>query len=105
MIREAARPGGGAFRSLQVAACAGAGVLLALLLPGIPWERWPELLFFAGLSVVAFRLRVRYAGNYVGLEAAALVPGHPPARLPGRRDARLRRRGRRSRSSWRAPGA
>ena len=74
MIREAARPGGGAFRSLQVAACAGAGVMLALLLPGIPWERWPELLFFAGLSVVAFRLRVRYAGNYVGLEAAALVP-------------------------------
>ncbi len=74
MTGEAPRPKGGAFRSLQVAACAGAGVALALLLPGIPWERWPELLFFAGLSVVAFRLRVRYAGNYVGLEAAALVP-------------------------------
>jgi diguanylate cyclase (GGDEF)-like protein len=42
--------------------------------PTVPWERWPELLFFTGLSVLAFRLRVRYAENYVGLEAAALVP-------------------------------
>jgi len=74
VIREAPRPGGSAFRSLQVAACAGAAVALAVLLPGIPWGRWPELLFFAGISVLAFRLRVRYAGNYVGLEAAALVP-------------------------------
>jgi diguanylate cyclase (GGDEF)-like protein len=48
--------------------------MLAALSPAISWGRWPELLFFTALSVVAFRLRVRYAENYVGLEAAALVP-------------------------------
>ncbi len=74
MIGQNPRPSRGAFRGLQAATTSGAGVMLALLLPGIPWERWPELLFFAGVSVLAFRLRVRYAGNYVGLEAAALVP-------------------------------
>ncbi len=62
------------FRTLQAAVCVAAGALLALLLPGVPWGRWPELLFFTALAVVAFRLRVRYAQNYVGLEAAALVP-------------------------------
>ncbi len=75
MTRDAARPArGGSFRTLQVAVCAGAGAILAALVPTVPWERWPELLFFTGLSVLAFRLRVRYAENYVGLEAAALVP-------------------------------
>src|SRR5262245_44847321 len=62
------------FLTLQAAVCAAAGALLAVLLPGVPWERWPELLFFTALAVAAFRLRVRYAENYVGLEAAALVP-------------------------------
>jgi diguanylate cyclase (GGDEF)-like protein len=62
------------FRSLQVGVCAAAGVSLAVLAPAIPWNRWPELLFFTALAVLAFRLRVRYAENYVGLEAAALVP-------------------------------
>ncbi len=62
------------FRTLQAAVCVAAGALLAALLPGVPWARWPELLFFTALAVVAFRLRVRYAENYVGLEAAALVP-------------------------------
>ena len=62
------------FLTLQAAVCVGAGALLAVLLPGVPWGRWPELLFFTGLAWAAFRLRVRYAENYVGLEAAALVP-------------------------------
>ena len=63
-----------AFRALQVGVCGAAAALLAALSPGIPWERWPELLFFTGLGVLAFRLRVRYSGNFVGLEAAALAP-------------------------------
>ena len=62
------------FRTLQAVVCAGAAILLAALLPAVPWARWPELLFFTALTVAAFRLRVRYAENYVGLEAAALVP-------------------------------
>ena len=60
--------------ALQVGVCGAAFALLALLSPGIPWARWPELLFFTGLGVLAFRLRVRYGGNFVGLEAAALAP-------------------------------
>ena len=63
-----------AFRALQVAVCAGVGMLLAVLSPGIPWGRWPELLFFTALTTLALRLRIRYAGNFVGVEAAALVP-------------------------------
>ena len=63
-----------AFRALQLGACGAAAALLAVLSPGIPWERWPELLFFTGLGVLAFRLRIRYGGNFVGLEAAALAP-------------------------------
>ena len=63
-----------AFRALQMGVCGAAAALLAALSPGIPWERWPELLFFTGLGVLAFRLRVRYGGNFVGLEAAALAP-------------------------------
>ncbi len=72
---EAARLGlSGSFRTLQIAVCASAAAMLAGLSPAVPWDRWPELLFFIALSVLAFRLRVRYAENYVGLEAAALVP-------------------------------
>src|SRR5262249_25180222 len=72
---ETVRPApSGAFRTLQIAVCAAAGALLLGLAPEVPWERWPELLFFTALTVLAFRLRVRYAENYVGLEAAALVP-------------------------------
>lgn len=63
-----------AFRALQMGVCGAAVALLAALSPGIPWGRWPELLFFTGLGVLAFRLRVRYGGNFVGLEAAALAP-------------------------------
>ena len=62
------------FRGLQGAVCVAAIGLFAALLPGIDWNRWPEIVFFTALAVVAFRLRVRYAENYVGLEAAALVP-------------------------------
>jgi diguanylate cyclase (GGDEF)-like protein len=62
------------FLTLQAAVCFAAAAMLAALLPAVPWARWPELLFFTALAVAAFRLRVRYAENYVGLEAAALVP-------------------------------
>ena len=63
-----------AFRALQVSACLGAALLLGMLSPGIPWPRWPELLFFTALTALAIRLRIRYAGNFVGVEAAAMVP-------------------------------
>jgi diguanylate cyclase (GGDEF)-like protein len=54
-----------------------------LLSPGIPWDRFPEILFFTALAVLAFRLRVRYAGNYVGFEAAAIVPAILLLHSPG----------------------
>ena len=62
------------FRTFQIAVCLSSAALLGVLAAGVPWSRWPELLFFTGLALLAFRLRVRYAENYVGLEAAALVP-------------------------------
>jgi diguanylate cyclase (GGDEF)-like protein len=68
---------------LQVGVCAGGAALLAVLSPGIPWARFPEILFFIALGVLAFRLRVRYAGNYVGFEAAAIVPAILLLRSPG----------------------
>src|SRR5215470_10545769 len=74
---------GRTLRALQIAVCAAAGALLAALVPGIPWERWPELLFFVGLATLAFRLRVRYAGNYVGVESAALIPAILLLNSPG----------------------
>jgi len=83
-MREApALRSGRALRALQIAVCAAAGALLAALLPGIPWERWPELLFFTALTTLAFRLRVRYAGNYVGVESAALIPAILLLNSPG----------------------
>ena len=53
--------------------------ILALLLflvevSTLPSGRGLEIVFFAALAALAFRLRVRYAGNFLGLEAAALVP-------------------------------
>jgi diguanylate cyclase (GGDEF)-like protein len=81
MRASAGRPR--AFHLLQVCVCAGGAALLALLSPGIPWERYPEILFFTALGVLAFRLRVRYGGNYVGLEAAALAPAILLLHSPG----------------------
>ncbi len=72
-----------AFRGLQLGVCVAAVALLAVLSPGIPWERSGELLFFAALAVLAFRLRVRYAGNFVGVEAAALAPAILLLNAPG----------------------
>ncbi len=63
--------------------CAVGAVLLAVLSPGIPWDRLPQILFFTALGVLAFRLRVRYGDNYVGLEAAALAPAILLLRSPG----------------------
>ena len=59
---------------LQVATALSAAGLFAVEATAIPWSRWPEILFFTVLAGLAFRLRVRFAGNYLGLEAAALVP-------------------------------
>jgi diguanylate cyclase (GGDEF)-like protein len=71
------------FRAFQGAATALAAALFLVEVPGIPFSRWPEMLFFTALAVLGFRLRVRYAGNYLGLEAAALVPAILILRSPG----------------------
>ena len=63
-----------AFRALQVGVIAAAALLFLVEIPSIPAGRGLEIAFFAGLTTLAFRLRVRYAGNFLGLEAAALVP-------------------------------
>src|SRR5262245_39174540 len=63
-----------AFRALQIGVVAAAGLLFLFQLPTIPLDRGLEIVFFVGLTALAFRLRVRYAGNFLGLEAAVLVP-------------------------------
>ncbi|MGE5277400.1 MAG: diguanylate cyclase [Acidobacteriota bacterium] len=63
-----------AFRALQVGVTVAAAALFLVEIPTIPAGRGLEIAFFAGLTTLAFRLRVRYAGNFLGLEAAALVP-------------------------------
>ena len=71
---------------------APAGAVLSALLrasgPDPRGERWPELVFFTALGVLAFRLRIRYGANYVGVEAAALIPAILASPLAGRGDAR-----------------
>jgi diguanylate cyclase (GGDEF)-like protein len=61
-------------RALQIGAPAAAVVLFLLEARSFPVDRLPEIAFFVALAALAFRLRVRYAGNFLGLEAAALVP-------------------------------
>ena len=63
-----------AFRALQLAVIGAAGLLFLFQIPTVPAGRALEIAFFTGLTALAFRLRVRYAGNFLGLEAAALVP-------------------------------
>ena len=72
-----------AFQLLRVGVCIFGAVLLAVLVPGIPWARWPEIVFFTALGVLAFRLRIRYGTNYVGLEASALAPAILLLHSPG----------------------
>ncbi len=72
-----------AFQGLRVAAVAAAGILFLLEAPTIPSARLGEVAFFIGLSTLAFRLRVRYAGNFLGFEAAALVPAILILQSPG----------------------
>ncbi|MGE5412937.1 MAG: diguanylate cyclase [Syntrophomonadaceae bacterium] len=81
MVESGGRPR--AFHLLQVSIAAGGAALLIILSPGIPWDRFPEILFFTALAVLAFRLRVRYGGNYVGFEAAAIVPAILLLKSPG----------------------
>jgi diguanylate cyclase (GGDEF)-like protein len=63
-----------AFRLVQIGTTVAAVLLFLFEARDIPAERLPEILFFIGLTAIAFRLRVRYAGNFLGLEAATLVP-------------------------------
>src|SRR5262245_17023159 len=63
-----------AFRALQIAVVGATALFFLLELPSIPAGKGLEITFFIGLTALAFRLRVRYAGNFLGLEAAALVP-------------------------------
>lgn len=63
-----------ALRFLRIATPAAAVLLFFAEAPGIPRDRPLEILFFIALAALAFRLRVRYAGNFLGLESAALVP-------------------------------
>jgi diguanylate cyclase (GGDEF)-like protein len=79
--KEVSRPR--AFQALQWTTVAAAIALFAAEVPTVPFDRPGELLFFIGLAAVAFRLRVRYAGNFLGLEAAALVPAIVILRSPG----------------------
>lgn len=72
-----------AFRALQIGTTVAAGLLFVVEARGIPVERPAEILFFTALTTLAFRLRVRYAGNFLGLEAAALVPAILILRSPG----------------------
>lgn len=72
-----------AFGLLQIGTIIVAATLLAFQVRGLPWDRWREIAFFIGLATVAFRLRVRYAGNFLGLEASALVPAILILQSPG----------------------
>jgi diguanylate cyclase (GGDEF)-like protein len=63
-----------ALRALQICVPVAATLLFLVELGSFPTGRLGEIAFFAALAALAFRLRVRYAGNFLGLEAAALVP-------------------------------
>ena len=63
-----------ALRALQVGVALVSLALLLVELRDLPTDRLFEIGFFVALAALAFRLRVRYAGNFLGLEAAALVP-------------------------------
>ncbi len=63
-----------AFRLLQIGTSAAAAILFLIEARTIPVGRAGDLVFFTLLAALALRLRVRYAGNFLGLEAAALVP-------------------------------
>jgi diguanylate cyclase (GGDEF)-like protein len=72
-----------AFRLLQWSTVAAAVTLFAAEARTVSFARPYELLFFIALAAVAFRLRVKYAGNFLGLEAAALVPAILILQSPG----------------------
>lgn len=63
-----------ALRILQIGVPAAAVLLFLAQIDTFPSGRYGEIAFFVALAALAFRLRVRYAGNFLGLEAAALVP-------------------------------
>ncbi len=59
---------------LEIGTPIAALLLLLVELPSMTSGHALEMAFFAVLAALAFRLRVRYAGNFLGVEAAALVP-------------------------------
>nr|MDQ2971047.1 hypothetical protein [Acidobacteriota bacterium] len=63
-----------ALKTLEIGTPIAALLLLVVELPTMTPGHALEMAFFAILAALAFRLRVRYAGNYLGVEAAALVP-------------------------------
>lgn len=71
------------FRAVQVGTAIAAVALFLAEARSIPTDRALEILFFIGLTAFAFRLRVRYAGNFLGLEAATLVPAILLLNSPG----------------------
>ncbi len=72
-----------AFHVLQIGTSLAAALLFLLEARTISVDRAGEMLFFTLLAALAFRLRVRYAGNFLGLEAAALVPAILILHSPG----------------------
>jgi diguanylate cyclase (GGDEF)-like protein len=70
-------------RLLQIGTAVAAALLLLVEARTIPVDHAGEILFFILLAALAFRLRVRYAGNFLGLEAAALVPAILILESPG----------------------
>jgi diguanylate cyclase (GGDEF)-like protein len=71
------------FRFLQIGTSAAAALLFLLEAHTIPVGRTVDLVFFTLLAALALRLRVRYAGNFLGLEAAALIPAILILNSPG----------------------
>src|SRR5215471_7569065 len=72
-----------AFRLLQWSTVAAAIVLFVTEARTVSSARPLVLAFFIALAAVAFRLRVKYASNFLGLEAAALVPAILILQSPG----------------------
>jgi diguanylate cyclase (GGDEF)-like protein len=72
-----------AFRLLQWGTVVAAVALFAAEARTVSSARPQETIFFIALAAVAFRLRVKYASNFLGLEAAAMVPAILILQSPG----------------------
>jgi diguanylate cyclase (GGDEF)-like protein len=70
-------------RALQALTITAYLALLAFELPTIPGHHAGDIVLFGVLTLLAFRLRIRYANNFLGLEAAAIFPLIIILRSPG----------------------